>query len=143
MPNSDSSIFWRYQLTVIFSIIFALIGFSYNVWRMELTERNSNLRSASFEMLLELSELEQLVYAAHYDGDLSKGNPRMGWVKVGLIQDLSTLTQAPVEAAAEQLKAIWSAEWSTMVESQSSTNNIVAQIDAVRASVKETLQSLR
>ena len=64
-----------YQLTVIFSVLFALLGFTYNVWRMEVTEENSNIRTASFEVLLTLSSLEQLVYSAHYDGDEQEGNP--------------------------------------------------------------------
>lgn len=35
--------FRLYQLTVIFSVLFALLGFTYNVWRMEVTEQNSNI----------------------------------------------------------------------------------------------------
>jgi len=64
-----------YQVTVIFSVLFALIGFSYNVWRMEVSEENSNIRTACFEMLINLSSLEQLIYAAHYDADKDEGNP--------------------------------------------------------------------
>ena len=37
-----------YQLTVIFSVLFALVGFSYNVWRMEVSEQNNNIRTACF-----------------------------------------------------------------------------------------------
>ena len=38
-----------YRMTLIFSVVLALIGFSYNVWRMEVTEKNSTIRTASFE----------------------------------------------------------------------------------------------
>ena len=107
-----------YQITVIFSVLFALLGFSYNVWRMEVSEENNNIRTACFEMLLELSALEQLVYIAHYDKNIDEGNPRKGWVKVGLIADLSVLTTESVEKQSVTLKKVWSAHWSTMKDSK-------------------------
>ena len=97
-----------YQATAIFSMLFALMGFSYNVWRMEETERNSNSREACFELLLQLAELEQLVYAAHYDNDEVNGSPRTGWVKVGLIVDLSLAAGGDIHFAARALHATWS-----------------------------------
>ncbi|MEH6559148.1 MAG: hypothetical protein V7459_09645 [Oceanicoccus sp.] len=131
-----------YQLTVIFSVLFALLGFTYNVWRMEVTEENSNIRTASFEMLLVLSSLEQLVYSAHYDGDVNEGNPRKGWVKVGLITDLSVLTTESVESQAASLKAIWSEHWHTMFENRDSADQIVSSIDSIRSEIKRVLISL-
>ena len=97
-----------YQATAIFSVLFALLGFTYNVWRLEVTERNSSRREASFESLLQLAELEQLVFAAHYDQDAVAGNPRVGWVKVGLLVDLSESIDEPAERAALDLKETWS-----------------------------------
>jgi len=131
-----------YQLTVIFSVLFALLGFSYNVWRMEVSEQNNNIRTACFEILLELSSLEQLVFAAHYDGDPQEGNPRKGWVKVGLIGDLSALTAGSVEQRAGQLKQTWSQHWESMPRDKASVDRIVAAIDAMRAEIKQVLRSL-
>lgn len=131
-----------YQLTVIFSVLFALVGFSYNVWRMEVSEENNNIRTACFEMLLELSALEQLIYAAHYDGDKKEGSPRKGWVKVGLIADLSVLTVEPVERQATTLKNVWSAHWSTMADNKDSIDKMVNAIDSVRSEIKQVLRSL-
>ena len=131
-----------YQTTVIFSVLFALLGFSYNVWRMEVTEKNSNIRTACFEMLLELSSLEQLVYIAHYDGDAKEGSPRKGWVKVGLISDLSVLTTVAVEGQANTLKKVWAAEWETMINNKKSVEKIVGAIDSVRSEIKRVLVSL-
>ena len=96
-----------YQLSVIFSVLFALAGFSYNIWRMEVSEHNSTIRTASFELLLELAALEQLIYTAHYDGDLKEGSPRKGWVKVRLIEDLSAITDSSIENKARILKETW------------------------------------
>lgn len=131
-----------YQLTVIFSVLFALVGFSYNVWRMEVSEQNSNIRTACFEILLEASALEQLVYAAHYDRDKDEGNPRKGWVKVGLISDLSVLTTEPVEKRAATLKDVWASSWNTMHADKGSVDTIVAAIDSLRAEVKLVMKSL-
>lgn len=132
-----------FQITAIFSMLFALIGFSYNVWRMEITEYNSNVRSASFELLLQLAELESIVYSAHYDQNLQQGNPRMGWVKVGLIADLSMITEPKVQASATQLKQTWQNQWQTMAQEEQSAQVIVAAIDDVRIEVRSLIQALR
>lgn len=131
-----------YQITIIFSVLFALVGFSYNVWRMEVTEENNNIRTACFEMFLELSSLEQLVYAAHYDGDVKEGSPRKGWVKVGLIEDLSALTTSSVKQQTATLKKIWSEHWNTMIKNKDSVDQIVSAIDSVRSEIKWVLSSL-
>tara|TARA_B110000503_G_scaffold122831_1_gene187846 strand:- start:231 stop:662 length:432 start_codon:yes stop_codon:yes gene_type:complete len=131
-----------YQVTVIFSVLFALLGFTYNVWRMEVTEENSNIRTASFEVLLTLSSLEQLVYSAHYDGDEQEGNPRKGWVKVGLIEDLSMLTTDSVQAQAAALKTVWTDNWATMMDDRHSADQIVSAIDSTRTELKRVLKSL-
>lgn len=131
-----------YQTTVIFSVLFALIGFSYNVWRMEASEENNNIRTACFEILINLSSLEQLIYSAHYDKDLKEGNPRKGWVTVGLIVDLSALTDNTVQKESVNLKQAWSSHWSTMATSTDSVDKIVASIDTVRAEIKALLISL-
>jgi len=131
-----------YQLTVIFSVLFALVGFTYNVWRMEISEENNNIRTACFEILLELSSLEQLVFAAHYDGDRQEGNPRKGWVKVGLIADLSALTAESVEQRAGHLKQTWSQHWETLPSDEASVDQIVSAIDGIRTEIKQVLRSL-
>ncbi|WP_282167424.1 hypothetical protein [Shewanella japonica] len=131
-----------YQLTVIFSVLFSLMGFSYNVWRMEITENNSNVRTACFEMLLELAEVQQLVYAAHYDNNLEQGNPRVGWVKVGLIADLSSLTNQAVAKESVELTQVWSTHWHSMHDDEQAASQIVEQVDNVREEIKRLLASL-
>lgn len=131
-----------YQATALFSVLFALVGFSYNVWRMEVTEHNSNVRESAFELLLQLAELEQVVYAAHYDQDPERGNPRDGWVKVGLINDLSSSCGESVSAAAAQLKQAWSDNWSALPAERSAADAVVAAIDRTRARVRVELGAL-
>lgn len=142
MNIRSSSKLYLYQLSVVFSVIFALAGFSYNVWRMEVSEQNNTIRTACFEILVKLSSLEQLIYTAHYDNDLIAGSPRKGWVMVGLISDLSTLTDASVQKKSTALKAAWSANWETMVSNSDSVETLVTAIDAVRLEIKQLLNSL-
>lgn len=133
---------YLYQITVLFSVLFTLIGFSYNVWRMEVSEENNNIRTACFEILINLSSLEQLNYAAHYDGDLKEGNPRKGWVTVGLIEDLSELTDDAVRKESIALKKMWSNHWGLITTSKDSVDKTVVAIDIVRAEIKTLLRSL-
>ena len=143
MADSDTSTRLKvYQATALFSVLFALMGFSYNVWRMEITERNSSVRESAFELLLQLAELEQVVYAAHYDQDTERGNPRDGWVKVGLINDLSSSCSEAVENSAADLKQVWSDNWSRLAEQREAANAVVAAIDHTRAEVQGVLRSL-
>ena len=131
-----------YKVTIVLSVLFTLVGFSYNVWRMEVSEKNNNIRTASFEILINLSSLEQLVYAAYYDDDLKEGNPRKGWVTVGLIDDLSVLTNDKVKSKTSKLNDVWSVNWEKMPTSQQSVTKIVESIDSVRFEIKALLNSL-
>jgi hypothetical protein len=131
-----------YQATALFSVLFALVGFSYNVWRLEITEENNNVRAAAFESLLQLAELEQLVYAAHYDQDEEAGNPRVGWVKVGLIKDLSLICSTPIQEAASSLRDTWKDNWQAMPQQRSAADAIVNAIDDSRRALQSALADL-
>ena len=131
-----------YYITAILSLFIAVIGFSYNAWRLEVTEDNSNIRTASFEVLGQLAELEQIIFAAHYDKDMDAGNPRKGWVKVGLIVDLSVLISKPVEKKSLDLKEAWSNNWQKAVNEQAATIELTEAIDQVRKEIKQVLSGL-
>ncbi len=139
LPQHSSQIF---RLTAIFSMIFALIGFSYNVWRMEVTEENATVRNAAFEVLKEIAELELIVYAAHYDKDIVTGNPRKGWVKVGLIQDLALLMPQDAQQAATNIKMVWQDNWADMSNHNQSAMAIVDSLDEARAQIRLVVASL-
>jgi len=131
-----------YYLTAIFGVVFAVVGFSYNAWRLEVSEDNNNIRTAAFEVLILLAELEQLIYAAHYDKDLEEGNPRKGWIKVGLIVDLSNLISSDSRGQAEELKIAWNNNWRSIANNRTATNFLVQEIDSVRGEIKLTLKQL-
>jgi len=132
-----------YYVTAIFSMVFAVVGFSYNAWRQELTEDNNNIRTASFEVLTNLAELEQTVFYAHYDQDVVEGNPRKGWVKVGLIVDLSALVSTGSLSSANKLKVTWQENWQYMSAERNAVDLIVADIENVRQQVKFALTQLQ
>ena len=124
------------------SLVFAVIGFSYNAWRLEVTEDNSNVRTASFEVLTNLAELELIIYAAHYDKDKFEGSPRKGWVKIGLIVDLSVLISRSVEGQSLKLRDVWSKSWERMTNDRKATNRLIEEVDLVRNEIKLILSSL-
>jgi len=132
-----------FYITSIFSMLVAVLGFSYNAWRMELTEDNSNIRTASFEVLSQLSEMEQMIFSAHYDKNLEEGNPRKVWIKVGLIVDLSFLISPRIEVAADDLKLIWREHWQRIVKDESAAKKVIAQIDLIRSEIKVELKGLQ
>lgn len=131
-----------YQITSIISILLTLIGFSYNVYRLEQTEINSNIRTSSFEMLKELANLEQIVYAAYYEKDTKLGNPRTGWVKVGIIVDLSIICFQKNSMETNQLYKAWQENWSQINNNIESVDKIINSIDKVRKEIRIVLQNL-
>lgn len=131
-----------YFITSIFSIIFALIGFSYNVWRLQQSEVNNTIRMASFEVLTELAEFEQVLYSAYYDKNSIEGSPRTAWVKIGLITDLSQLISKPVEVKAKKLQENWKDNWEKVPNDENSVNQLVLELDNVRKEIKKQLETL-
>ncbi|WP_125717217.1 hypothetical protein [Pseudoalteromonas rubra] len=131
-----------YQLSLIASMLFAFIGFAYNAWRLEVSEQNNNIRTACFEMLKELAQLEQLMYIAHYDQNKIEGSPRKGWISVGLINDFSYLTNGELQKSATRLKATWSENWQSIDASTQAVDLVVQDIDNVRTEIKQQLNRL-
>lgn len=131
-----------YYLTAIAGLLFSLLGFSYNAWRLESSEANSNVRTAAFELFKALAELEQVVYAAHYDHDPVEGSPRRGWVRVGLVVDLSPLVSGPVQLDAVELKNAWQQDWPHLSKDAAAAERLTAKIDKLRASLRTELQRL-
>jgi len=97
MTNASDDVIDQLKRNVValVSIIIAVSSLSYNTWRNEKTEENRNQRFAAFEMLLKLSELQQVVFHNHYDKDRTgKGNPRTGWAYVLTVRDLSRVLRS-------------------------------------------------
>jgi len=93
-------------------------------------------------MLQELANLEQLVYAIHYDHSAEEGTPRNGWVKIGLIRDMSMLVAPTVENKAIELKDVWAKKWSQLAEDKQASDDIVHAIEEVRIEARLMLKDL-
>ncbi len=61
----------RNNAVALISLAVALTSLAYNTWRNERTEHNRNVRTATFEILTKLAELERVVFLAQYDHDAS------------------------------------------------------------------------
>lgn len=133
----------RRNLVAIISLTVALSGLGYNTWRNERSERNSNIRTASFEVLTVVGELQRVVFFSHYDKSTEYGSPRSGWAHILTIHDLSQVMPEPVPDEAGRLKEVWQAHWDSLGSSDASVDAINAAIDAYRLSVLNTLRSLR
>jgi len=132
----------RYQIMVMLSFLFGVLGFVYNNWRYEHNEYNNNVRIASFQMIQELASLEQNIYANYYDHNPDKGNPRDGWVKVGLIDDLALFISPECEAATEILKNSWQKNWNRIGKDKDAANTLVKKIEDVRETTRNILIQL-
>ena len=133
----------RRNAVALISIIIAVSSLSYNTWRNEKTEDNRNQRLASFEVLLKLNELQQVIFHNHYDKDhLDKGNPRTGWAYVLTIRDLSRVLQPPLPATADELLTVWTDNWNELTEKQTSVDLITGKMDNVRHETLMLLESL-
>jgi len=133
---------FTYQIIVILSFIFGALGFIYNNWRYEHNEYNTNVRTASFQMIQELAALEQNIYANHYDKDTQKGSPRDGWVKVGLIDNLSIFISSECKAKSNKLQSTWKEHWGKISEDQNVTDTLVKEIDDIRSATRKVLEEL-
>jgi hypothetical protein len=134
----------RNNAVALISLVVALGSLGYNTWRNERTEHNRNTRTATFELLSKLAELERVVFLAQYDRDVNGGNPRTGWSYVLVIRDLAAVVPAPVPARAAQLQKAWSENWEGLgKDDDSSVNRIDDAIGRLREASLATLHDLR
>ena len=132
----------RQHSVAIISLVVALSALAYNTWRNEETEFNRNVRSAGFEILIKLGELERVVFFSHYDKDDVRGNPRAGWAYVLTIRDMGQLSLDGVKHEAEQLVVVWQNNWDGLGSDEAALTAILKQVDALRAIVLQDLAAL-
>lgn len=145
MINEQRSIFSQVKRNAValISLFIAISSLAYNTWRNEQTEINRNQRIASFEVLLKLNELQQVVFHGHYDKDISgKGNPRSGWTYALTVRDLSRILHPPLPASADKLLEVWDNNWQGLGKVDSSVKMINQEIDNVRNETLLLLDSL-
>jgi hypothetical protein len=133
----------QHHLVALISLFIAVSSLGYNTWRNEKSEYNRNQRWASFEVLLQLGELRELVYHLHYDQEtIGENAARTGWSKVFTIRDLTQVLEEPIPAAAQSLHATWGGNWQGLGSDVASKDAIEDEIDAMRDVTLEMLREL-
>ena len=133
---------FRQHSVALVSLAVALSSLAYNTWRNEQTEANRNVRTAGVELLLQLGELERVVFFSHFDHDRERGNPRAGWAFVLTLKDLASLTAPAVDQAARDLHTVWQSNWDGLGSRREAEERISTGIDGLRAAMLETLAEL-
>ena len=126
----------------IVSLIVALSSFSYSTWRNERSEHNRTIRQASFQLLTALGEMQQVIYHAHYDRDVARGNPRTGWVYVATISDFSMTMPEPVPTRAHELLEAWRDHWERLGTDEADADAVSEAVERCRAAVVARLKTL-
>lgn len=108
MPKTSITEQLRRNAVALISLAVAITSLGYNTWRNEHTEDNRNQRDASFQVLLKLGELDELINYIHYDCNLTfRGNAKSGWAIVQAIEDLTLVLEEMSPERAHRLKANW------------------------------------
>ncbi len=133
----------KQNIIAISSLFVALAGLTANISYMEHKELNSNLRTASFQLLIELSELEKIAFQLQFDEETAAINARTGWVKVRLIEGLSKLTSPDVQKNANSLLLSWKNNWQDLgSNSTKAFDDISGQISVIRQSLINLIATL-
>ena len=106
MPHRISEQIRRNAVAII-SLIVALTSLGYNTYRNELSEANRTVRQAGFEMIAELSELQQVMLFARYGNGDARGDTTAGWTHVLALRDLSVAMPANIQQRASHLYKTW------------------------------------
>lgn len=132
----------RNNAIALLSLVFAVSSLAYTTWRNEETELNRNIRTAGFEILRQLGELQLVVDYAHYDRDPERGNPITGWGRVLMIRDLAPIMPAPVPDKATDLQETWGVHWALLREDRASAERVTQAIDGLREATRAALAEL-
>ncbi len=133
----------KLNIVAIISLVTAIVGISYNNWRDHQNQINDNMRSAAFEVLTDLGELQTIVNYAHFQKDQTLGHPIEGWKHVVMVRDLSHLLKPDVAKAADNLYRNWQTNWEDLGDNQQAELTISNQITKTRQAVLTTIDSLK
>lgn len=134
----------RRNAVALISLFVAVTGLLYNTWRNEHSEHNRNQRWASFQTLLVLGELQELVYIYYHDpATADASDMRRGWAKILTIKNLAQVLDDPLPESAIELHGVWGANWEGLEKrDRQSRNQIDAAIEKFRMDTLESLKEL-
>jgi len=120
----------------IISLLVAFSALGYNTWRNEKSESNRNIRTAGFEIIMHVGELQKIAYLSHFEKDKYQGSPRGGWTEVLLIKDLSHLMSDITLEKSEKLVTTWGENWQKLGKDNEFS---VAEIDGALHELRTTV----
>ena len=129
-----------YLSVPVMMLVIATMTLLYSGYRAQLNQENQTARSAGFEVLKALNELQMIVDAHRYTPDEAP-NFLTGWTQVLLIDDLSDFIDPSVEKRAATLHTNWQKNLDQL-HSNEANLEITASIKATRISLKEAIQNL-
>jgi len=127
----------------LISLFVAFSALGYNTWRNEASEENRNIRKAGFETIVHIGKLQRTAYLVHFDKDKVRGNPRIGWTEVLLIDDFSRLMPIKVNNKSKSLLKAWENNWQALgTKDEKAIQEIDKAINDLRNVVLQTITEL-
>lgn len=126
----------------IVSLLVAIFALYHTSKLYEKAEINRNIRTAGFEVLMHLGELQQIVNTVHYDKQASQNTILTAWGHIALIGDLSRLMPQPVPSTADKLINAWKENYDKIKDSEESSDAVSNAIDATRQAVVDVISHL-
>ena len=103
----------RHHAVALISLVVAVSALAYNTWRNETTEEQRNIRHASFRVLENLGELQEVVDMRHYYFPFETASGQEGQLRIqgfgslNMIRDLMMLMPEPAPSAGDALFRDW------------------------------------
>jgi len=122
----------------LISLFIAVGSLGYNTWRNETTEEQRNVRHASFRVLENLGELQQVVDMRYYYLPYERNTDREGDLRIrgfgnaAMIHDLMMLMPTPAPAAGEALHLQWNEFFGSLDDIDSARNHTPEASEAER-----------
>ena len=126
----------------IISLVIAIVALTFNTWRANTSEDNRNLRYATFEMIMQLGELQLITDQLHYNAEAGKADTISGWGHIALIEDLAAVLPPEFEQQAEALKQTWAENVNSLGKAERSVESITAEIQELRGVTREFLKKI-
>ena len=121
-------------------LLIAVTTLIYSGYRAELNQQNQTARSAGFEVLKALNELQMIIDAQRYTPE-SAPNFLDGWNEILLIDDMSDFINPKVQTQAQALHQTWQNNFETL-QNDASNEAVTATIKRTRASLKQAIYNL-
>lgn len=134
----------KQNAVAIISLIIAIIALTYTAWREEVTEKNRNTRTAAFEVLKNLGQLQVVIdYARFGSNEIAMGNPILGWGYIALIGDLGEVLPEPIPERTQALIKTWRENWEQIEHSDEAVEKITHEVDSSRDAVLGIIKKLK